>query len=37
MEKESVEEMRRYQDLLLDPGFCAWFYTYVCTRGQKPA
>jgi SAM-dependent methyltransferase len=29
-------ELSRYCDLLLDPGFTAWFYTVVTTRGQRP-
>ncbi|WP_158891634.1 class I SAM-dependent methyltransferase [Amycolatopsis anabasis] len=31
------EELARYRDLMLDPRFRAWFYQFVCTRGQKPA
>lgn len=32
-----AEDLRRYCDLLLDPEFRAWFYQFICTRGQKPA
>jgi SAM-dependent methyltransferase len=31
------EELARYRDLMLDPRFRAWFYQFVCTRGQKHA
>lgn len=33
----TAEELKRYQDLMLDPGFRAWFYQVVYTWGQKPA
>lgn len=31
------EELARYRELMLDPRFRAWFYQFVCTRGQKSA
>lgn len=31
------QELVRYESLLQDPSFRAWFYAFVCTRGQKPA
>lgn len=31
------DELKRYNDLMLDPKFRAWFYQFICTRGQKPA
>jgi SAM-dependent methyltransferase len=30
------DELTRYGELMLDPRFRAWFYQFVCTRGQKP-
>jgi len=30
------EELARYRELMLDPGFTAWFYQFVCTRGRRP-
>ncbi|WP_419997149.1 class I SAM-dependent methyltransferase [Streptomyces boninensis] len=30
-------ELRRYRELMTEPGFEAWFYQYVCTSGRKPA
>ncbi|GAB3468686.1 class I SAM-dependent methyltransferase [Actinophytocola sediminis] len=33
----TADELARYRDLMLDPRFRAWFYQFVCTRGQKPA
>ncbi|MGO1973285.1 MAG: GNAT family N-acetyltransferase [Propionibacteriaceae bacterium] len=30
------EELTRYDELLRDPDFRAWFYAFVCTRGRKP-
>jgi SAM-dependent methyltransferase len=32
----TAEELDRYRKLLMDPRFRAWFYTFVCTRGQRP-
>lgn len=29
-------DITRYRQLMLDPRFRAWFYQFVCTRGQKP-
>lgn len=29
-------ELDRYRELTRDPRFRAWFYRFVCTRGQKP-
>lgn len=28
-------ELVRYRELMVDPGFRAWFYQFVCTRGRK--
>ncbi|GAB3835590.1 class I SAM-dependent methyltransferase [Kribbella italica] len=28
-------DMARYRELLLDPGFRAWFYQFVCNAGQR--
>jgi SAM-dependent methyltransferase len=28
------EELLRYRELMTDPAFRAWFYQFVCTRGQ---
>ncbi|MGY6651485.1 class I SAM-dependent methyltransferase [Amycolatopsis sp. TRM77291] len=33
----TAEELRRYRELMLDPRFRAWFYQFVCTRGQRSA
>ncbi|HVX44741.1 MAG TPA: class I SAM-dependent methyltransferase [Mycobacteriales bacterium] len=30
------DELERYHALMLDPRFCAWFYPFICSRGQKP-
>lgn len=30
------EELARYDELMRDPTFLAWFYAFVCTRGRKP-
>lgn len=29
------DELRRYRELMVDPRFRAWFYQFICTRGQK--
>jgi hypothetical protein len=31
----TAEELTRYRELMRDPGFRAWFYQFVCTRGRK--
>lgn len=31
----TTEELTRYRELMRDPGFRAWFYQFVCTRGRK--
>lgn len=31
----TAAELERYRELMLDPRFHAWFYQFVCTRGQK--
>ena len=28
-------ELARYRELMVDPGFRAWFHQFVCTRGRK--
>ena len=33
----TVEELRRYAELMHDPRFRAWFYPFVSTRGRRPA
>jgi len=30
------EDLQRYNELMLNPDFRAWFYQFLCTRGQKP-
>jgi SAM-dependent methyltransferase len=32
----TADELERYGKLLMDPRLRAWFYTFVCTRGQRP-
>lgn len=31
------DELVRFDELMLDPRFCAWFYTGVTTLGRRPA
>ncbi|GAA3526536.1 methyltransferase domain-containing protein [Amycolatopsis ultiminotia] len=33
----TAEDLRAYHHLMRDPRFRAWFYEFVCTRGQRPA
>lgn len=32
----TAADIARYRELLLDPGFRAWFYQFVCSAGQRP-
>lgn len=30
------DDLHRFQDLMLDPGFCSWFHEFRCIRARKP-